>query len=173
MMIEQSIKVIMAVLSDTLSNFGFRKRGRYYFVNNKDDVMLLIELQKSRSSSDFTLVFTINLGVYSRTLAKALGSEMTKPETCDCHWTERLGFLLPGRDDKWWHVANIEEAEIIAKEICSWLVRAGLPTLSTVDSTGKLKDLWLRGKCPGLTDFQREEYLTALQMREKNQAQFE
>src|SRR5437588_7255794 len=96
-------KTIAEALQGVLNPIGFRKRG-YNFFAQRDDVVAVVQLQRSRYSTHDQLIATVNLGVFSRTLSRRLGREVAAPSIGDCHWWERLGFLTPERYDRWWEV---------------------------------------------------------------------
>jgi Domain of unknown function (DUF4304) len=113
-------------------------------------------------STAAVLRVTVNLGVFSPALDRALGGSVGEPSEPACHWRERLGFLLPAHADVWWTVSDAAEAAAVAAEISDAIAAVGLSALGQVGSTQALRALWERDVCPGLTEYQRRRYLAAL-----------
>lgn len=88
-------KILISEISDLLKKIGFRKSGDAFYYSKENNIGL-IEFQKSRSSIATSTSFTINLGVYSSALHIFDNRDLkSKPTMSDCHWRERIGFLLP------------------------------------------------------------------------------
>ena len=153
-------KTILTAMHSLLKPVGFRKKGATWHLE-RDDVVLLVQLQKSWYSTGSRVSATVNLGVFSWVVHRKVGYSWDKPGISSAHWRQRIGFLMPERDDKWWEVTSDAEAVGAAREIVEALAAYGLPALESLSSTGKLRDLWTTGYA-GLTDRQREEYLEAL-----------
>ncbi len=154
-------KVIMRQIYNVLKPAGFRKR-RNTFMAERNDVVLLIQLQKSLRTTRNCLIVTINLGVFSPILRSKLGYATQRPAMIYSQWQERIGFLLPEHRDKWWTVCDEEQALKVAEEIAGVIVKYGLPTLEELSSTDKLRLLWESGRSPGLTEAERQRYLRIL-----------
>jgi hypothetical protein len=131
-------------VKEVLAPLGFRRKGSTFFVRH-DDVLLMVNLQKSTSSTSAKVIATLNLGVFSYPLAQAL-EELEYLESRIsiwlCHWQERIGAVMPEHYDKWWAVSSLEEAVQAGKEMVEALQNYGLPALEKVDSTAKLHALW-------------------------------
>lgn len=153
--------LVQTGMEHVLAPLGYHRRRKSTFVAQKADVLHIINFQKSDKSTREVLIFTINLGVFSLFLARREGEPVTE-DVWSCHWRERIGFLLPENDDKWWMVDNPTDAETTAKKIGELLLASVIPTLEQLDSTDKLVGLWKQGRSPGLTKAQRERYLKQL-----------
>jgi len=153
-------KVLLAKIHAALKPSGFRKTGNTFF-SEQDDVVLFIQLQSSSRSTKDVLVATVNLGIFSLSLALKVGNTR-RPNILDAHWRERLGYFLPAPHDKWWEVASDEEANVVGEKIAELVQSAAMPAMFGIASTAKLKSLWETGKSPGLTEYQRQQYLRAL-----------
>src|SRR4029434_4410537 len=150
-------KLVLGQMQLALKPEGVRKNGNT-FSSAKDDVVVFIQLQSGVKSSKDQLLATVNLGVFSRTLAIKLGNTR-QANILDAHWSERLGFLLPKPHDKWWEINSEAEAKAAGQEINEILTTRALPELREVASTQKLEMLWNTGKSPGLTEYLRQQYL--------------
>jgi hypothetical protein len=159
MMSNDLAKAIKASIAHGLKALEFKRNGRNSFSRQSEDVIQFVEFQKSMKTTSLCLTFTINLGVYSQRLSR----ERQKPEVACCHWSVRLGELLPTPDDRWWDAASDEDARRASEEVLSLLTSYGLPALQEVSSTAKLKQLWLTNQSPGITDFSRQEFLKQLE----------
>jgi hypothetical protein len=150
-----------APIAELLKIRGFKKKG-LRFVADPGDALLIIQLQSSSSSTGSQKILTVNLGVYSKTLAAKLGEQKSSPTVWDCHWQERLGYLMKDPTDKWWTMSSEAEAQAAGQEAAGLLRDAGIPLLESLNSTERLRALWQRGESPGITPFTRDQYLEAL-----------
>lgn len=148
-------------IASRLKPLGYRKSGAS-FLRDCGDVILVVQLQKSQKTTPDTLVVTLNLGIFSRVVASRIGRLLTTPTIVDCHWQERIGFLMPERYDKWWSASTEAEACTVAEELDEALHTFGLPALEQISSTDGLRALWASGEGPGLTELERERYLKAV-----------
>jgi len=153
-------KIVLNRMHQVLKPAGFRKAGSTFSADT-NDVVLFVQLQSSSKTTGAKLVATVNLGVFSRTIATRLGN-MRKPNILDGQWQERIGLLIEGRRDKWWEISSNDEAMEVGEEIARILLQAALPQFQRISSSNGLKRLWETGKSPGLTEYQRLQYLKAL-----------
>jgi hypothetical protein len=114
-----------------------------------------------KSTKDVPVV-TINVGIFSRTVAQSEGNTH-EPNLAEAHWWRRIGHYLPGGSDKWWTIHSQQEADLCAAEIVTILNEEALPEMRSLASTDKLKSLWEEGSSPGVTDYQRQRFLKALE----------
>ncbi len=156
-------KVMLDYVHAVLKPVGFSKSGNSFSAQRNNDVVWVVQLQKSQKSTTDVLIATVNLGVFSHLLATRLGRDSKEPSVWDCHWQERLGFLTPERSDRWWEVQTIEEAQRSGEELSGLLTKYGLPTFEVLSSTAALQELWSSGRSPGLTEVQRQRYLKAIE----------
>lgn len=155
-------KILLVRMQAALKPAGFRTRGNT-FSSEQNDVVVFIQLQSSSKSARDRLIATVTLGVFSRSVATKVGNTR-KPNILAAHWRKRLGFLLPEPHDKWWEVQSHEQAHEAGVEIAESLLSYALPELQGIASTVGLKTLWESGKSPGLTEYQRKQYLRVLNL---------
>ncbi len=155
-------KKVLGAMAGLLKAEGFANKGDTFFLLRESN-WGVINFQKSKDSSSATTKFTINLGVFSTALGKALGgSSNDRPAIEDCHWKKRAGFLLPQKRDYWWIVGDDNAPTEIISEISTLLKKTVIPDLKSHITDDKLKQEWLSGISEGLTEFQRYIYLTTL-----------
>jgi hypothetical protein len=123
---------------------------------------LIVNFQKSSTSSSSDLKFTINLGVVLGHLLDPERSTITRATLEDAHVRERVGALLPGMGDLWWDVNGQTHLDLLTKEISDLIVVAVIPHLDGLASTEAVERLWKSGRSPGLTGKMRERYLDEL-----------
>ena len=70
-------------------------------------------------------------------------------------YLQRLGHLLPEHRDIWWSIDADTSLEDLGQEIQRTLIELAIPELERYMCDEALRDLWLSGISPGLTDFQR------------------
>jgi hypothetical protein len=154
-------KIILHRLTLVLKPNGFKKTGSTFFSSN-DDLTYFIKLQSSQSSTATTLKATINIEIYSSIVYKLQDTGL--PEKWIRHYTERIGFLLESPHDKWWTIENENEAIETGNEIAEIIKEKVLPAFGKLRTTIDLADLWRQNKSPGLTEYQRKEYLKLVDM---------
>jgi hypothetical protein len=111
--------VIREAVTATLTPHGFRKRGRVYR-RQLDELVWVIDIQRSRYNSYAETQFTLNCGVYvPRVSSLYLGlPEPTNPTSVDCCIHVRVGMLAYDRLDQWWTLhdqpgAALEDGQIV------------------------------------------------------------
>jgi hypothetical protein len=149
---------VLAAMKDSLIPLGFKKKGSH-FLRQTNDLIHLVSLQASASSTTSILKVTVNLGIWVSSL-EAAGK---KPDIWSCHWQQRLGHLMPINNDYWWKIASDREAELAAHEIGAALKEYGIPSLNKIMNITDLIQLWEKGQSPGLTQVLAERYLAKLQ----------
>lgn len=159
----QTYKELLKAFNLVLKEHGFSRKGNSFHVLRQGN-WGLINFQKSRKSNAFTIIFTINIGVCSKKLLKFFTTEQVDkpPSIEDCQWRERLGFLLSEQQDKWWTVDNKITLDNLVEEIRNLLYEIAIPIIERYIHDERLRDLWLTGKSPGLTDVQRLLNLSVL-----------
>lgn len=153
-------QTILSQLQTLLKPMGFRKKDQCFSMGAGDTV-LFIRLQSSKRSTKDVLITTINLGIFSLVVAASEGNTRA-PNILDAHWRQRIGLFIAGGLDKWWEIHNQSEADSCGAEITSILIDRALPQMRSLASQDALRSLWEEGKSPGLTDYQRKQYLRAL-----------
>lgn len=142
--------VVLDALTGALKPHGFTRRGKI-FRRRVADVVQVVQLQSSMTSTHDRLKATVNVGVYSVKLEERLRAtgwawkQTDVPAESDCHWRVRLGRLMPAWDDVWWTVTSPGEAHAAAEEIAVAVSTYALPVLANLASTESLEALWSRG----------------------------
>ena len=157
---ESLLKPVLTVLSATLKPRGYVRSGSTVRLRNSDTVCI-ISLQSSTSSISALAKVTVNLGVHVPAFQGPERPEES-PSTWSTHWHQRIGHLLPAKDDVWWSIHTVEEGTSIAAEIVGCIERFGLPALAQVSTLSALRQLWESGRSPGLTQAQRVRFLQQL-----------
>ena len=152
--------IILAQLHALLKPRGFRKK-QALFSAERGDIVLFVQLQSSRQSTKDLLIATVNLGIFSQTIAERVGNTHD-PNIHQSHWRKRIGMFFPAGSDKYWEIHSESEANSCATEITSILTQNVLPEMESFASTENLKLLWGEGKSPGIGENQRRQYLQIL-----------
>lgn len=150
------LKELVGRIAPVLKGHGFSRKGLTFYIN-RDGNYGLINFQKSTKSNSDMIIFTINIGVISRRLLQFFSAEQRSTDLFvdNCHWRERIGFMLPTRQDKWWTIEANTSTEHLAEELCEYIVSLAIPEINKYIEDEALRDLWLSGRSPGLTNFQR------------------
>lgn len=150
-------RTILEAIAEALRPIGFRKKGAH-FTKAEADVVHLVSLQSSSSSTAEAVRVTVNLGVW----VSALEAD-AKPDIWSAHWRERLGFLMPENRDVWWNAASDDEAKSTGATIASAIRTFGLRALGSLATRRALLDLWKSGRSPGLTEAQAKRLADRLE----------
>lgn len=125
--------------------------------------LLIVNFQRSANNSDSALSFTVNLGILSCRLSSFFGpgecSTVRGLDVWHCHYQIRVGQLGPEPFDKWWSTADEDTIPPLVSDATGMLVTYGLPNLYSLASDEALRDLWLSGNAPSLTNMARLTYL--------------
>lgn len=156
-------KDLIKEISSLLKEKGFSRKGNCFYLRQGNNWGLL-DFQKSRKSTADETIFTVNLGICSGRLLEFFSPDFLeqKPSIEACHWRERVGFLLPGRRDKWWVIRVAEPVHSLVHELKGCLDQVAIPAIEQHLSDEQLSSEWLSGKSPGLTDIQRLMNLSVL-----------
>lgn len=154
--------LIAGAVAPLLEKRGFARAGLTFHRRNGKNYAV-IAFQKSTKSSAKTVLFTATLGAWSRRVALFFedGADSQTPSIAECHWTRRLGELLPVPSDHWWPVAGAD-GSIARSEALEVLQGVGLSLAERMSNDEELRDLWMGGSGPGITAIQRLMYLSIL-----------
>jgi hypothetical protein len=158
---EAGMDTVMRAVGSMLERHGFVLRGML-FRKTIGDTSVLVEFQKSDQSSRERQLFTINLAIVCGKLLPAGSSALPKADVTDGHLTQRLGFLLPEKNDKWWELTDRTNTAALSKQMIDAMVGEALPYLDRFLTPDALIELWESGKSPGLTAVQRARFLSQL-----------
>jgi hypothetical protein len=156
---QQLYKNLVIFVAPALKPYGFSKNRQTYYCRSQNN-WGLIDFQKSWQSDKESLPFTVNLGVASDRLLRFFFPDKNKrPTIWDCHWQIRLGYLT-NKEDVWWKVDDQTSIENLGKEILNSLTNRAIQEINHYISDESLRDLWISGQSPSLTEFQRLMYLS-------------
>ncbi len=162
MNIDNLHKKLLSYVNAKIIPFGY-KRNKSNFYHREDGNWGVINFQRSTKSNKNIIIFTINLGVASSRLLSffAINPSKSGPNFEDCHWQKRMGHLVQGKD-VWWSIIQNTQIEILGEEIWLHLLNLGIPEIAKFIHDQNLRDLWLSGTSPSLTEFQRYLNLSIL-----------
>ena len=150
-------EMLGSTIAPALAEARFREQ-QGCFVRRESLNLLVIEPQQSIKSTSVEILFTFNLKVISARLAPLVdGCQHVSPGCPVAHWRKRLGGLLLRPRDHWWSFDGN-----VPTDALDVLVNSGLPAIGAVAADESLRDLWLTGRAPGLSDLQRVIYLSTL-----------
>jgi hypothetical protein len=147
-------RTVIETLVASLKLRGFRRKGQM-FERPVNDVVHLIQVQKSLDGAAGHIKATVNLAVWVPALAQVRAGVPDSPSVPQAPFRERLGFVMNEHRDVWWEMASEKEARVAASAMVGAIEKCGLPFLEQVSSLADLVALWDRGDCPGLTEGQR------------------
>jgi hypothetical protein len=155
---------VLNVVARDLRSAGFIRKGST-FRKAVGSNALIVNVQKSTSSSQAEIRFAINLGVV---VGQLLDSDRAGPAEAkieEAHVRTRLDAVMGPPRDQWWQIGPSTDSEALAKEVVSMVRDVALPYLSDLSTTRAVVDLWRSGVSPGLTAQMRERYLRQLNQR--------
>lgn len=157
----EDFKSVITEVNAYLKNYGFKKHKDTFFIK-KDNNWGLINFQKSKDPGNTK--FTINLGVVSGVLRDFIQGEklLDTPDLTECHLCKRIGDLLPEGTDYWWQIDNTESFGTLVNEINEVLKSIAIVEIHKNISDEMLLQQWIKGSSPGITEYQRLEYLAIL-----------
>lgn len=109
--------------------------------------MQVLNVQSSSGNIGLSGKFTVNLGVYLPAVAARLGNatDAPWPKEYQCTLRERIGSLMPTRDDFWWHLDSSTDLDRLAAQVLGVVNEVGIPWLeAAVDPSRQLS---IAGAC--------------------------
>jgi hypothetical protein len=161
--LEETFKELLKATGERLKPLGFVKRANVFRLLLAGNCGL-IEFQRSVSNSSEILKFTVNLGVVCGELLDRGPSGIQNSRMTDAHLSERIGFLLPQRNDKWWEMTGSTDRALLVEEVVRLLVEEGVPYVRRHIDTKALMALWESGQSPGITSRERFRLLSKLKL---------
>ncbi|MBE7448008.1 MAG: DUF4304 domain-containing protein [Kofleriaceae bacterium] len=135
-----------------LKQSGFSKKHST-FMRMKPEVVHLVSVQKGRKSTAGEISIAVNLGVASVRLLRRSERDPLATTIEECQWRRRL--TGESKEEPWWTLRDLRSAQTVSDEVAAALRVCGLPILDELSTDAALRDLWLSGQSPGLTDVQR------------------
>lgn len=134
--------MIKKYLTSALKEKGFKK---HHFVWNKklDDIVHVVDVQKSRWSSPGEISFTINVGVWiKQNWAICWGDDFPKViKEVDCFPRFRIGKLLHGESlDEWWKIRE-DNIEQVGSEVKSVIQNKCFPFFEKCHSLNQISEI--------------------------------
>ena len=139
----EEFKEFLTLVAPLLKSYGFSRRGQNFYTR-RDGNWGLINFQKSQSSTQDKVRFTVNLGVYSQVLAKFYfkWKEGTPPTESSCHWRKRV------ESANWWVIDETTLMSSLVKEFGDILPLAVSEIESHITDEA-LRDHLLAAGCAG------------------------
>jgi len=132
-------------VATVLKEYGYRKNGLTWN-RRMDQIIYVVNIQKSRFSDKGTVKFTLNLGVAAEDIWLAYwGMELPKViKEESCFPGFRVGDVLNGfsgkAKDLWWFLDASKAMDPLAEEVTSCLRNRCLPVLQQLDSLYAVAD---------------------------------
>lgn len=132
--------VIRGGLAPLMKREGFKKSGRNFLKADSESIAIL-NVQASMSNLGATGKFTINLGRYFPSVARAVGDPDLQglPKEYNCYLRERIGFLLPKKLDHWWEIDLETNLWLLTADVARAVEDVGLSWLRRMYDLRALK----------------------------------
>lgn len=152
----QLLSDFVKLMNPFFAAHGFTRSDLRYW-SSRGGNRSVVQFQSSLSSTRQAARITVNLGVWNRRVASFDELEATKRDVVldSCHWNVRLGNLGVPPQDEWWTIEGRSRDGTAQRAIEELLIEKGFPELERLSADQPLRDLWLNGKGPGRTSFQR------------------
>lgn len=147
----------LKTVEEVAGPLGYTRRGARFvqrFAESDGEVWY----QKSRTSIEGVVRFTVNLSITLLPLLPPISLGSVRRRHAEDHWTERLGFLLPENDDVWWEVDPCSVVEIGSFH-ADLFARVVHPTLVERQSVAWHVDRWRRRDVRWKSEVQWQTYL--------------
>ncbi len=158
----EAYNLLIKRLSKSLSTLGFSKKGNSFYTHDCNNVAI-INIQKSKSSTNSEIIFTINYGVCSTLLMKYLWGSTTKPAITVCQWVTRI--QQTNYQPEWWVINETVDVVMLEQTILDEIKTHAIPTFHNIIGDESLINAWLNGNSRGITLFERYRYLALLMTR--------
>lgn len=110
-------KKLTDILSEVYKKKGFKKNGHVFRLNQANNIAI-IYLQKSKDNIPNGTKFTINIGIYFKSLDYFnSGEDVKNPIINDCQWKVRIGNLMQNKSDYWWTIQENSDLNLLSSEL--------------------------------------------------------
>jgi hypothetical protein len=150
--IEARYSSLLSDLTNHLRSDGFR--GRPAWVLDRPKGAVVVDVQKGSASNSAQLLFAVNIGVVCRILLSSDEVPSKELRIEDCHWRSRLK-MEGGHGAEWWVLLADSDPLLLSLAVANGLRSDLLPEALTLTDPLALRDLWLSGLGPGLTEAER------------------
>lgn len=109
-------------ITDYLKENDFKKRGNHFFKSN-GEIGYCVNIQNDKWNDANKIRFTLNVGIFTEAFwlecedFKNTGIIPTFPKEYECAIRERIGGLLPVKEDKWYCIASSTDVMKLWSEI--------------------------------------------------------
>lgn len=121
--------------ADFLKENDFKKRGNHFYKDN-GSVGYCVNIQNDKWNNTNQFLFTLNVGIFTDAFwlecedFKKTGIIPTFPKEYDCAIRERIGDLLPVKEDKWYCITSGTDVMKLWNEIECDLTEYILPFIA-------------------------------------------
>ena len=117
--------LVTKTIKPFLKAHGFYKKGMYFYKKD-DDLIFMLNFQKSQFNSAENLVFYVNFGIYTTSMDTLLGRDVVlEPKISDGYVIKRLDAITCS-NNPWYtinHRTNVDELAILIEQELVALVR--------------------------------------------------
>lgn len=154
------LKEALIELKRTLKERGFAASGATFHRKAEDGNTVMLSVQKSKNPAPGRVQLTLNYGIYCALIGSRLeGDDGSAPiDVTKAHWRKRLS---DGAREKWLSIEATDSSHNCARVIVD-AAEGVLAELGAHSSNTALRDEWMAGSSPGLTDMQRLLFLAIL-----------
>ncbi len=109
-------------ITDYLKENDFKKRGNHFYKSN-GSIGYCVNIQNDKWNNANQIRFTLNVGIFTNAFwlecmdFKNTGIIPTFPKEYECAIRERIGDLLPVKEDKWYSITSSTDVTKLWSEI--------------------------------------------------------
>lgn len=133
--IQDKRSFVFEKITDYLKDNDFKKRGNHFFKSN-GEIGYCVNIQNDKWNNANQIRFTLNVGIFTDAFwlecedFKNTGIIPTFPKEYDCAIRERIGDLLPVKEDKWYCITSGTDVVKLWSEIERDLTEYILPFIA-------------------------------------------
>ena len=141
--------------SPLLKSHGFKMRGTGFW-RATDGLLHDIRFQASMWGTSASGQFTINVGVTHPQMYELFVRRPIPRNPSSAQWpiSERIGFLLPEKRDRWWSVDEGTDVSTLGQEIVRIVEASAIPFLDSLRDRQQFAAYFGEGCRAGMTDLQ-------------------
>jgi len=138
---EKFNKIINENIKPYLKLNGFVKKGTNFYKSN-NDLMFVINFQKSQGNTSHQTKFYINCGIHSNLINKVIGeNETTHPKEYECHFRCRISSIIQSQTE-YYYITEETNIENLSNIITSDL-NSAIHMFDEIQSINDLTDLMI------------------------------
>lgn len=153
-----TFSLVSKELSALVSKLGFVKKRNVYLWDS-GDLLSIVGLQKSRSSTKDCIIFTVNFSVLVKALLDPEFDNQASTNSYSGHLYWRVGDFLKPPADKWWKIDKDTDPDHVTESFRVTLSEFALPEFQAISSLGSVMEVLNSERRPPMGERQRQRLI--------------